>query len=151
MLPKQTWHMMSTLACPDYPEMWKSIRDSFCFALSVPTNKSSIEFPWLNLKCLTLRETEFWPTCFSHFGLYTCMKIELQMLLFPNALCCSLYERNCVCAVTKIFTKFLPANNFCQLLWVTRKRSCTVGMINRGRLELATSPIKGSQLDALCP
>ena len=47
------------------------------------------------------------------------------MLLFPNALCCSLYERNCVCTVTKIFTKFLPANNFCQLLRVTRKRSCT--------------------------
>ena len=47
------------------------------------------------------------------------------MLLFPNTLCCSLYERNCVCAVTKIFTKFLPANNFCQLLRVTRKRSCT--------------------------
>ena len=50
---------------------------------------------------------------------------QLQMLLFPNALCCSLYECNCVCAVTKIFTKFLPANNFCQLLRVTRKRSCT--------------------------
>ena len=50
---------------------------------------------------------------------------ELQMLLFPNALCCSLYERNCVCAVTKILTKFVPANNFCQLLRVTRKRSCT--------------------------
>ena len=50
---------------------------------------------------------------------------QLQMLLFPNALCCSLYERNCVCAVTKIFIKFLPANNFCQLLRVTRKRSCT--------------------------
>ena len=47
------------------------------------------------------------------------------MLLFPNALCCSLYEHNCVCAVTKFFTKFLPANNFCQLLRVTRKRSCT--------------------------
>ena len=47
------------------------------------------------------------------------------MLLFPNALCCSLYERNCVYAVTKIFMKFLPANNFCQLLRVTRKRSCT--------------------------
>ena len=47
------------------------------------------------------------------------------MLLFPNALCCSLYERNCVCAVTNIFTKFLPANNCCQLLRVTRKRSCT--------------------------
>ena len=47
------------------------------------------------------------------------------MLLFPNALCCSLYERNCVCAVTKIVTKFLPADNFCQLLRVTRKRSCT--------------------------
>ena len=42
----------------------------------------------------------------------------------------------------KIFTKFLPANNFCQLLRVTRKRSCTFGMINRGRLELATFPIK---------
>ena len=50
---------------------------------------------------------------------------QLQMLLFPNALCCSLYERNCVCAVTKSFTKFLPANNFCQLLRVTRKRSST--------------------------
>ena len=47
------------------------------------------------------------------------------MLLFPNALCCSLYERNCACAATKIFTKFLPANNFCQLLRVLRKRSCT--------------------------
>ena len=51
--------------------------------------------------------------------------IQLQMLLFQNALCCSLYERNCVCAVTKIFTKFLPANNFCKLLRVTCKRSCT--------------------------
>ena len=50
---------------------------------------------------------------------------QLQMLLFPNTLCCSLFDRNCVCAVTKIFTKFLPANNFCQLLRVTRKRSCT--------------------------
>ena len=48
-----------------------------------------------------------------------------QMLLFPNALCCSLCERNCVCAVTQFFTKFLPANNFCQPLWVTRKLSCT--------------------------
>ena len=67
---------------------------------------------------------------------------ELQMLLFPNALCCSLNERNCVCPFTKIFTKFLPANSFCQLLQVTRKRSCTLGMINRGRLELATSPIE---------
>ena len=47
------------------------------------------------------------------------------MLLFPNALCCSLYERNYVCAVTKIFTKFLPADNFCQLLRVTHKHSCT--------------------------
>ena len=47
------------------------------------------------------------------------------MLLFPNALCCSLYERKCVWTVTKIFTKFLPANNFCQLLRVTRKCSCT--------------------------
>ena len=55
----------------------------------------------------------------------TIRKRQLQMLLFPNALCCSLYERNCVCAVTKISTKFLPANNFCQLLRVTRKRSCT--------------------------
>ena len=72
------------------------------------------------------------------------------MLLFPNTLCCSLYERNCVCAVTNIFTQFLPANNFCQLLRVTRKhscnsagnaqRSCTFEMINRGRLELVTSP-----------
>ena len=47
------------------------------------------------------------------------------MLLFPNALCCSPYERNYICAVTKIFMKFLPVNNFCQLLRVTRKRSCT--------------------------
>ena len=53
------------------------------------------------------------------------MELQLQMLLFPNAFCCSLYESNCVCAVTKIFTKFLPTNNFCQLLRVTRKRSCT--------------------------
>ena len=77
---------------------------------------------------------------------------QLQMLLFPNALCCSLYERNCVCAVTKIFTKLLPANNFCQLLRVTRKRSCTsAGNAQaqlhfrddqQGRLELATSPIE---------
>ena len=76
---------------------------------------------------------------------------ELQMLLFANALCCSLYERNYSCTVTKIFTKFLPANNFCQLLRVTRKRSCTSAgntqaqlhfrIINRGPLELATSPI----------
>ena len=36
---------------------------------------------------------------------------------------------------------FLPAKNFCQLLWVMRKHSCTFSMINRGRLELATSPI----------
>ena len=50
---------------------------------------------------------------------------QLLMLLFLNARCCSLYERNCVCAVTKIFTKFLPANNFCQLLRVTHKCSCT--------------------------
>ena len=42
---------------------------------------------------------------------------QLQMLLFPNTLCCSLYEQ-------KMFMKFLPANNFCQLLRVTRKRSC---------------------------
>ena len=35
--------------------------------------------------------------------------------------------------------KFLPADNFCQLLRVTPKRSCTFAMINRGRLELATS------------
>ena len=56
------------------------------------------------------------------------------MLLFPNALCCSLYERNCVCAVTKIFTKFLPANNFCQLLRVTRKRSCTSAVNTQAQL-----------------
>ena len=78
--------------------------------------------------------------------------LKLQMLLFPNTLCCSLYECNCVCAVTKIFTKFLPTNNFCQLLQVTRKHSCTsAGKAqaqlhfqddNRGRLELATSPIR---------
>ena len=60
-----------------------------------------------------------------HFALKFQHFDQLQMLLFPNALCCSLYERNCVCAVTKIFTKFLPANNFCQLLRVTRKRSYT--------------------------
>ena len=50
---------------------------------------------------------------------------QLQMLLFPNALCCSPYERHCVCGVTKTFKKFLPANNFCQLLSVTRKGSYT--------------------------
>ena len=50
--------------------------------------------------------------------------LQLQMFLFPNALCCSLYECNWVCAVTKSFTKFLPANNFRQLLRVTRKCSC---------------------------
>ena len=31
------------------------------------------------------------------------------MLLIPNALCCSLYKRNCVCAVTNFF---LPAKTF---------------------------------------
>ena len=78
----------------------------------------------------------------------------LQILLFPNALCCSLYERKvCICVVTKIFTKFLPANYFCQLLRVTRKHSCTSAgnaqaqlhfrddQQSRGLLELATSPI----------
>ena len=33
---------------------------------------------------------------------------QLQMLLFPNALCCSLYERNCVCAVTNFLRNFYP-------------------------------------------
>ena len=91
----------------------------------------------------------------------------VQMLLFPNALCCSLYECNWVCADGKIFTKFLPANNFCQLLRVTRRRSCTsagnaqaqlpgsctFGMINRGRLELATSAIisQSSPTSIPCP
>ena len=56
---------------------------------------------------------------------YSVWPCQLQMLLFSNALCCSMYERNCICTVTKIFTEFLPANNFCQLLQVTRKRSCT--------------------------
>ena len=79
------------------------------------------------------------------------MRLQLQMLIFPNALCCSLYERNCVCAVTKMFTKFLPANNFCQFLRVTRKRSCTSASNAQAQLhfwddqqralELATSPI----------
>ena len=66
-------------------------------------------------------------SCHKHFGIRQSLggRAQLQMLLFPNTLCCSLYERNCVCAVTKIFTKFLPANNFCQLLRVTRKRRCT--------------------------
>ena len=48
----------------------------------------------------------------------------------------------------QIFTRkqFLPtsvgnAQAQLQLLQVTRKRSCTFGMINRGHLELATSPI----------
>ena len=65
------------------------------------------------------------PVCTHLFIRRTQSTMQLQMLLFPNALFCSLYERNCVCAVTKIFTKFLSANNFCQLLQVTRKRSCT--------------------------
>ena len=63
--------------------------------------------------------------CKDHFVQVASESIELQMLLFPNALCCSLYEPNCVCAVTKFFTKFLPANNLFQLLRVTRKCSCT--------------------------
>ena len=76
--------------------------------------------------------------------------LQLHMLLFPNTLCISLYEHNCVCTVTKICPNFLPANNFCQLLRVTRKRSCTSAgnaqaqlhfRINRERLELATSSI----------
>ena len=50
--------------------------------------------------------------CVFFFFFFFLPAVQLQMLLFPNALCCSLYERNCVCAVTKIFTKFLPANNF---------------------------------------
>ena len=49
----------------------------------------------------------------------------LRIVDVAISLCCSLYERNCVCAVTKIVTKFLPANNYCQLLRVTRKWSCT--------------------------
>ena len=34
------------------------------------------------------------------------------MLLVPNALCCSLYKRNCACAGTKFFThkKVLPTS-----------------------------------------
>ena len=43
------------------------------------------------------------------------------MLLIPNALCCSLYKCNCVCAVTKFFT--------CKKLFPTSvgnsKHSCT--------------------------
>ena len=42
---------------------------------------------------------------------------QLQMLLFPNS--------NISVVHYIIFTKFLPANNFCQLLRVTRKLSCT--------------------------
>ena len=38
------------------------------------------------------------------------------------------------------FYKIFTRKQFCQLLWVTRKRRCTFGMINRGHLELATSP-----------
>ena len=72
-----------------------------------------------------------------HAGhIYLCHAAKLQMLLFPNALCCSLYERDCVCAVTNIFTKFLPANNFCQLLRVTRKRSCTSASNAQAQLHL---------------
>ena len=37
---------------------------------------------------------------------------QLQMLLFPNALCCSLYDRNCVCAVTQIFYEFFTRKQF---------------------------------------
>ena len=73
--------------------------------------------------------------------------VQKQMLLIPNALCCSLYKRNCVCAVTK----FLPAKkkktfaNFCEHKKnniIHGRCSCTFVMINRGLLELATSPIK---------
>ena len=42
---------------------------------------------------------------------------------------------------TNFLQNFYPQTNFAQLLRVARKHSCTFGMINRGRLELATSPI----------
>ena len=93
----------------------------FCFVLFcllLPKIPPPLDIKWCALILIllhrwwwTLRHQQFW--------------IPVHMLLFPNALCCSLYERNCVCAVTKIFTKFLPANKFCQLLRVTHKRSCT--------------------------
>ena len=52
-------------------------------------------------------------------------QMNCRCCCFQTLLCCSLYERTCVCAVSKIFTKFVPANNFCQHLRVTCKRSCT--------------------------
>ena len=38
--------------------------------------------------------------------------LQLQMLLFPNALCCSLHECNCVCAVTKNFNEIFTRKQF---------------------------------------
>ena len=86
------------------------------------------------------------------------LQVNMLLLLY-NCRCCYFQTPSVVhCMNTtasaqspKFLKKFLPANNFCQLLRVTRKRSCTsagnaqasctFGMINRGSLELATSPI----------
>ena len=54
------------------------------------------------------------------------------MLLIPNTLCCSLYNRNCICAVTR----FLSAKNYCQLLPTTagkirtEMRRCTQAQLH---------------------
>ena len=63
--------------------------------------------------------------------------MQLQMLLISHT-CCPLYKCNCVCA----FTKSLPAKKLLPTsAGKTHKRSCTFAVINRGRLELTTSPI----------
>ena len=60
-------------------------------------------------------------------------KIKLRAARKRNCRCCFFQTPSVVHCMNatasaqspKFFTKFLPANNFCQLLRVTRKRSCT--------------------------
>ena len=102
---------------------YKVFLDSFIFQCYKGPKGGTLVKKWYVLRQSTKTSRRNTSTGM-HFYNFNRNVMQLQMLLFPNALCCSLYERNCVCAVTKIFTKCLPANNFCQLLRVTRKRSC---------------------------
>ena len=61
------------------------------------------------------------PYCYTAVTHWECPASSEQMFLIPNVLCYSLCKRNCVCAVTKFFTR---KKTFSCLLWVTRKRSC---------------------------
>ena len=108
-----------------------SFTPNFCFRV-FQRNKFGLHLEINN--CIFTFASDLWQNvCARRYWCVKCMNLQreeilmrqLQMLLFPNALCCSLYESNCVCVVTKIFKIFLPANNFCQLLRVTRRRSCT--------------------------